>query len=152
MSFRILTVCLGNICRSPAAEAVIRHKAAEAGIEVEVDSAGTGSYHIGDSPHPKSVSAGARRGYSVAGAARQLRREDFDRFDLILTMDESNLSNARRIAPESSEAELRSLMSYVDGGEVPDPWGQPDSAYEHMYDLIEQAVDALIADLQDRPS
>ena len=152
MSLRILTVCLGNICRSPAAEAVIRSKAAEAGIDVEVESAGTGSYHIGESPHPKSTAAGGRRGYTVAGAARQLRRDDFDRFDLILTMDESNLSNARRIAPESSKAELRSLMSYVDSGEVPDPWGQPDSAYEHMYDLIEQAVDALIADLQELPS
>jgi len=150
MSFRILTVCLGNICRSPAAEAVIRHKAQEAGIDVEVDSAGTGSYHIGESPHPKSVAAGKRRGFVVEGAARQLRREDFDRFDLILTMDESNLSNARRIAPTSPKAELRSLMSYVDGGEVPDPWGKPDSAYEHMYDLIEQAVDALITDLRDR--
>lgn len=148
MAFRILTVCLGNICRSPAAEAVIRSKAAAAGIDVEVDSAGTGSYHLSKSPHPKSIAVGGHRGYPVEGAARQLRREDFDRFDLILTMDDTNLANARRIAPESGRAEIRSLMSYVGGGEVPDPWGQPDSAYEHMYDLIEQAVDALILDLK----
>lgn len=150
MTYRILTVCLGNICRSPAAEAVIRAMAVRAGLPVEVDSAGTGSYHLGESPHPKSISTGQRRGFEVEGSARQLRRDDFDRFDLILTMDESNLRNARRIAPASSKAELRSLMSYVDGGDVPDPWGQPESAYEHMYDLIEQAVDALIADLQER--
>lgn len=148
MSFRILTVCLGNICRSPAAEAVIRSKAAEAGVEVEVDSAGTGSYHIGESPHPKSIAVGGSRGYTVEGAARQLHREDFDRFDLIVTMDDTNLANAQRIAPESARAEIRSLMSYVGGAEVPDPWGQPDSAYEHMYDLIEQAADALILDLK----
>lgn len=150
MSFRILTVCLGNICRSPAAEAVIRAKAEAAGLDVEVDSAGTGSYHVGEPPHPTSVAAGERRNYVVEGNARQLRRDDFDRFDLILTMDESNLANARRIAPDASRAQLRSLMSYVGGGEVPDPWGKPDTAYEHMYDLIEQAVDALIADLSRR--
>lgn len=149
MSFRILTVCLGNICRSPAAEAVIRAKGEAAGLDIEVDSAGTGSYHVGEPPHPKSVAVGERRGYVVEGNARQLRRDDFDRFDLILTMDESNLTNARRIAPDASPARLRSLMSYVGGGEVPDPWGKPDAAYEHMYDLIEQAVDALIGDLQD---
>ncbi|MDX1449564.1 MAG: low molecular weight protein-tyrosine-phosphatase [Acidimicrobiia bacterium] len=150
MVVRILTVCLGNICRSPAAEAVVRHRAAAAGLDVEVESAGTGSYHIGESPHPQSVAAGARRGYRVEGAARQLRPEDFDRFNLILTMDDSNLRDARRLAPEGSPAELRLLMSYIGGGEVPDPWGKPDDAYEHMYDLIEEAVDRLIADLRHR--
>ncbi|HSJ29136.1 MAG TPA: low molecular weight protein-tyrosine-phosphatase [Acidimicrobiia bacterium] len=148
MTYRILTVCLGNICRSPAAEAVIRAKAAAAGLDVEVDSAGTGAYHIGESPHSQSVAAGRRRGYPVVGRARQLDTGDFERFDLILTMDESNLRNVRRLAPPDA-TRIEPIMSYGSTGvdEVPDPWGRPDSAYEHMYDLLEDAVDGLIRDL-----
>lgn len=144
MVIRILTVCLGNICRSPAAEAVIRSKAAQAGIGVEVDSAGTAAYHVGEPPHPDSVAVGARRGYEVGGHGRQLAPEDFDRFDLIVTMDRSNLADVRRMAPTGARAVIRPL---VDGGVVPDPWGKPIAAYERMYDLIEEASDALVESL-----
>ncbi len=148
---RILAVCLGNICRSPAAEAVIRAKAAAAGVDVEVESAGTAGYHVGDPPHRQSVAAGARRGYEVAGQGRRLTAEDFRTFDLIVTMDENNLRDAQRMAPADATARVLALRSFEDGGggdlEVPDPWGQPDSAYEHMYDLVENAVDGLIASL-----
>ena len=152
MPYRILTVCLGNICRSPAAEAVIRAKAREAGLAVEVDSAGTSTYHLGEPPHPQSIQAGARRGYTVTGRGRQLQPEDYRRFDLIVTMDDANLENVRRSAPADATCAVAALMDFAGGGEVPDPWGKPDSAYDHMYHLIEQAADALIASLADQSS
>ena len=151
MTVRILTLCLGNICRSPAAAAVIRREAAAAGVHVEVDSAGTGDYHIGEPPHPRSVAAGARRGYAVGGRARRLTADDFRRFDLIVTMDEDNLAAARRLAPPDAKARVVPLRAYAPGGAadltVPDPWGQDDGAYEHMYDLIIEAARGLIATL-----
>jgi len=151
MAVRILTVCLGNICRSPAAAAVIRARAESAGLEVEVDSAGTASHHIGDPPHPQSVAAGSRRGYRVTGSGRQLTEDDFRTFDLILTMDESNLRAVRRMAPPDGVAEVVPLRSFdPDAGrdlEVPDPWGRPDAAYDHMYELIERSVRGLIESL-----
>lgn len=152
MTYRILTVCLGNICRSPAAEAVIRAKARDLDLDVEVDSAGTAAYHVDEPPHRQSVETGARRGYVVEGAGRQLSAEDFDRFDLIVTMDESNLANVERVAPPDGTARIVPLMEYSGGGEVPDPWGKPDSAYDRMYDLIEVAVDGLMTELHSNPA
>ena len=152
MAYRILTVCLGNICRSPAAEAVIRAKALAAGLDVDVDSAGTSTYHLDEPPHPQSIQAGARRGYTVTGRGRQLQSDDFHSFDLIVTMDDTNLENVRRVAPADATSTVVALMDFVGGGEVPDPWGKPDSAYDHMYDLIEKAVDGLIAALADQSS
>ena len=152
MPYRILTVCLGNICRSPAAEAVIRSKARAAGLDIEVDSAGTSTYHLDEPPHSQSVRAGARRGYTVTGRGRQLQPEDFRTFDLIVTMDAANLENVRQSAPADTTTTVVALMEYAGGGEVPDPWGKPDTAYDHMYDLIEEAVDGLIADLADQSS
>lgn len=146
----VLTVCLGNICRSPAAEAVLRARAAAAGLDVTVDSAGTAGYHVGELPHPQSVAVGSRRGYDVGGRGRRITPEDFRRFDLIVTMDESNLADVRRMAPDDSAARIAPLRSFDPGAvdmEVPDPWGQPTEAYEHMYDLIESAVDGLVASL-----
>jgi len=152
VTIRILTVCLGNICRSPAAEAVIRAKAQAAGISVEVDSAGTAGFHVDEPPHHQSVAAGARRGYEVAGRSRRLTKEDFRTFDLVVTMDETNLRDAQRMAPADAKARvvaLRTFDAQGDGNlEVPDPWGQPDTAYEHMYDLVEHAADGLIASLR----
>lgn len=148
---RILTVCLGNICRSPAAEAVIRARVAEAGLDVTVDSAGTAGYHIGESPHPSSVAAGARRGYEVAGRGRRLVESDFTDFDLIVTMDESNLAAVMRVAPVGTTARITPLRNFdpaATDAVVPDPWGKTDAAYEHMYDLIEAAVDGLVASLR----
>lgn len=152
MPYRILTVCLGNICRSPAAEAVIRAKARAAGLDVEVDSAGTSTYHLDEPPHPQSIEAGARRGYTVTGRGRQLHEDDFRTFDLIVTMDDANFANAQRIAPADATGTIVALMEFAGGGEVPDPWGKPDSAYDHMYELIEEAVDGLVAALADQSS
>lgn len=152
MPYRILTVCLGNICRSPATEAVIRSKARAAGLDVEVDSAGTSTYHLDEPPHSQSIQAGARRGYTVTGRGRQVQPEDYRSFDLIVTMDNANLADVKQSAPVDATSTVVSLMEFAGGGEVPDPWGKPDSAYDHMYDLIENAVDGLIAALADQSS
>jgi len=148
---RILTLCLGNICRSPAAEAVIRAKAAAAGLAVEVDSAGTSNYHIGEAPHPESVAAGRRLGYDVDGRGRRITPDDFRTFDLILTMDDDNLRTALRIAPGDATARVVPLRSFdPDGGgmDVDDPWGRPASAYDDMYRVIERSVDGLVESLR----
>jgi protein-tyrosine phosphatase len=147
MTYRILTVCLGNICRSPAAEAVIREQARAAGLDVEVESAGTAAYHVGESPHHQSIEAGTARGYVVGGRARRFEPDDFHRFDLIVTMDSENLENVLRMAPSDSDALVKPLMDYAGGGDVPDPWGKPLAAYERMYDLIEAAAAGLVASL-----
>ncbi|NIR40009.1 MAG: low molecular weight phosphotyrosine protein phosphatase, partial [Actinobacteria bacterium] len=96
---RILAVCAGNICRSPAAEAAIRRAAERAGIAVEVDSAGTGSWSIGQPPHPQSVAAGARAGLEIGGRARKINSADFGRFDVIVVMDRANLRDVIAMAP-----------------------------------------------------
>ncbi|MDF1596154.1 MAG: low molecular weight phosphotyrosine protein phosphatase [Acidimicrobiia bacterium] len=149
---RILTVCLGNICRSPAAEAAIRAAAADAGLEAEVDSAGTGRYHIGDPPHPRSQAAGAAAGLTVEGRARQVRLEDFEEFDVIVAMDHTNLEDLRRMAPSADGLAKVHLFRDFDpesvGEEVPDPYYGTDEDYREMIDLILPAARGLITRLQ----
>lgn len=148
---RILAVCLGNICRSPAAEAAIRRAAAEAGLEVEVDSAGTGSWHIGEPPHPEMVTAGARAGLVVAGRARKVTPADFDRYDVILAMDRSNLRHLLALAPsKEAQAKVRLFRTYdqtSDEEDVPDPWGGPTEGYEETLRIVEAAARGLVDSL-----
>ncbi|HEY4584561.1 MAG TPA: low molecular weight protein-tyrosine-phosphatase [Acidimicrobiia bacterium] len=148
---RILTVCLGNICRSPAAAAAIKEAAVDAGYEVEVDSAGTGSWHIGQPPHPESVAAAARVGLRVDGRARRVTPSDFDRFDVILAMDRSNLRELTAMAPnKSSQAKLRLFRTYdpdSDEDEIPDPWGGPTEGYEETIRIVRAAARGLVEDL-----
>lgn len=148
---RILAVCLGNICRSPAAEAAIRRAAAEAGLEVEVDSAGTGSWHIGEPPHPEMVTAGARAGLVVAGRARKVTPADFDRYDVILAMDRSNLRHLLALAPsKEAQAKVRLFRTYdqtSDEEDVPDPWGGPTEGYEETLRIVETAARGLVDSL-----
>src|SRR3954451_20060757 len=101
---RLLFVCLGNICRSPTAEGVMRSLVREAGLEddVEVDSAGTGSWHVGHAPDERSTEAARGRGITLEGAARQVRPSDFERFDLIVAMDASNRRDLERLAPDAA--------------------------------------------------
>jgi protein-tyrosine-phosphatase len=107
---RILFVCLGNICRSPTAEGVMRRLVAEAGLqdEIEIDSAGTGAYHVGSPPDERATAAALRRGTELAGAARQVADEDFETYDLLLAMDASNLHELRERAPDD---EIRGLIT-----------------------------------------
>lgn len=143
MTHRILFVCLGNICRSPSAEAVLRAKAAARGLTLEIDSAGTSDWHVGDPPYGPMQRAASLRGYDLSGLrARQVARADFDRFDLILAMDADNRSALGRLRGDG--APVRCFTDYVDTGEdhVPDPYYTRD--FDGTLDLIERCADALL--------
>jgi protein-tyrosine phosphatase len=148
---RVLMVCLGNICRSPTAEAVLRKKVHEAGLDdrIEVDSAGTADYHVDSPPDRRAVAHGERRGLKMKHLrGRQVSRDDFDRFDFILAMDDDNLANLQRMCPAGSRAKLALLMSYApDAGsrEVPDPYYGGTEGFETVLDLVESAADCFIA-------
>ena len=153
---RIMTVCLGNICRSPAAEAVLIRKLKEAGLDdVEVTSAGTGPWHVGNRPHRMSIAEGERRGYSFATVGIQFDAPHFDDADLILAMDVDNERDLRELARTPQDADkvvrLGASASDVDGGaqDVPDPYGGPEEGFTSMYDQIEDAVDGLVRALQE---
>ncbi|MCE6975882.1 low molecular weight phosphotyrosine protein phosphatase [Pseudomonas frederiksbergensis] len=152
---RVLFVCLGNICRSPTAEGVLRHKLREAGLadQVEVASAGTGDWHVGKAPDKRSQAAAKLRGYDLsAQRAQQVTRADFATYDLILAMDNSNLRHLKALQPAKGKAELdlflRRYQSEID--EVPDPYHDSDQGFEQVLDLIERASDLLVIELKGR--
>ena len=152
---RILFVCLGNICRSPTAEGVFRHKLRAAGLEdrVLVDSAGTGDWHVGKAPDSRTRQAAQRRGYDLSALrARQVEVADFQRFDLILAMDQSNLRNLEALRPAGAQADLDLYLRRYELAldEVPDPYYGGDDGFEQVLDLIEQASDALLAEIRGR--
>ncbi|MCP1726710.1 protein-tyrosine phosphatase [Natronospira proteinivora] len=149
MSKRILFVCMGNICRSPTAEAVFRHRLTAHGhaLSLVIDSAGTHGYHVGHPPDGRAVEAAARRGVSLEGiTARRVEEGDFHRFDLILCADESNLRMLEEMQPPGSPARLQLLLEFADSSEreVPDPYYGGDKGFEKVLDLIESACDGLI--------
>ncbi len=147
---RICFVCLGNICRSPAAAAVFVSKAAAAGLAVDVDSAGTSRYHLGEPAHANTLAEAAQRGIEIEHRARQFTPADFDRFDLVVAMDEANRGELSRLAPnDEARGKIVLLRSFAPDGsgyqDVPDPWGLPPSAYVDMFDIVESACDGLVA-------
>ena len=154
---RLLFVCMGNICRSPTAEGVMRHLLREEGLEDEVtiDSAGTGAWHVGNPPDRRATAAAAARGIVLEGAARQVRPSDFDDYDLLLVADRENLADLRAIAPdEAASAKVRLLREFdpaSDGAldlDVPDPYyGGPDG-FEDVLDLVEAACRGLLAEIR----
>ncbi len=151
MASRVLLVCLGNICRSPTAEAALREAAAQAGLPVEVDSAGTGAWHVGQPPNPPMVAAGERAGLTVHGRARQVATADFEDFDLIVAMDRTNLADLRRLARgPQDEAKLRLFRDYgpTPGLDVPDPYGGPDEGFDDVVRITREAAAGLVAALQ----
>ncbi|WP_260923295.1 low molecular weight protein-tyrosine-phosphatase [Novosphingobium sp. 9] len=126
----VLFVCLGNICRSPLAEAAMQHEALAARLTLDIDSAGTGAWHVGNPPDPRSIAEAARHGIDISHyAARQVTTEDFHRFDHIVALDRSNLANLQRLAPDDGTANLSMLMDHVPGmagRDVNDPYyGEP---------------------------
>ena len=151
---RILFFCMGNICRSPTAEGVMRAKLTAAGLDVEVDSAGTHGYHVGAPPDERSQEHALKRGYDLSPLrARKLVAEDFTRFDLVLAMDDDNLTNAERLCPPTQRHRLKLLMDYAphaDRPYVPDPYYGGAGNFDEVLDLVEAACEGLIASLRPR--
>jgi protein-tyrosine phosphatase len=148
---RLCFVCLGNVCRSPMAEAVMGRLVAEAGLRghVEVESAGMGSWHTGESADPRAIQALHRRGYPSAHRARQFQRDDFGRFDLVLALDDENARDLRRLAPTADEGAkvklLRSFDPVTDGDlSVPDPYYGSPRDFDRALDLIERSCTGLL--------
>ena len=156
-SCRILFVCLGNICRSPTAEGVLRHLAAGEAprLALDIDSAGTADYHIGAPPDLRSQRAALRRGIDISGLrARQVSKQDFERFDLILAMDRENLSELQALKPRDSRAALKLFLDYAPAVklcDVPDPYYRDTAAFEEVLDLTTAASRGLLASLHQSP-
>ena len=140
---RVLLVCMGNICRSPTAEEVLRSKATRARLEVQFDSAGTENYHMGEPPDPRSIEHARRRGYELGHLrARQICAEDFATFDLILAADEINLTSLRVICPASRQSRLQLLLG---DHALPDPYYGGSDGFEKVLDMVEKRADYLVS-------
>ena len=153
MPTAILFVCLGNICRSPLAEAALRAEADRLGIEVETDSAGTGNWHVGEPPDPRAQAAAARRGVDISRLrARRIGREDFDRFDLIIALDRDNLRALLAMRPEGVRASLSLLLDHVPGREgesVADPYYGGDADFDVTWNEVAEAARTLAAKIRE---
>jgi protein-tyrosine phosphatase len=154
---RILFVCMGNICRSPTAEGVMRELVREAGREheFEIDSAGTGSWHAGEAPDRRAADAARRRGVTLDGTARQIRPRDFEHFDLILAMDSENLRELRTFSPDGDAAGKARLLREFDPAsagapdlDVPDPYYGGPRGFETVLDQVEAACRGLLDELR----
>lgn len=154
MSQRILIVCMGNICRSPMAEGLLRHKLAIAGISqrVDVDSAGTGPWHVGNPPDPRAVTACAEHGVAIDDLrGRQVSLDDFTQFNLVLCSDRQNLQHLRTLAPREAWPRIGLLLAWAGLGadaEVPDPYAGAIADFRRVYSLLDRATDAILTKLQ----
>jgi len=150
---KVLFVCLGNICRSPTAEGVFRRYVQDAGLaeHILIDSAGTGDYHIGDAPDERACVAASRRGYDLSKLrARQVTRDDFERFDYVLAMDEENLRTLKRLAPPEHAHKLKMFTDFSSqhAQYVPDPYAGGPQGFELVLDLVEDAAQGLLRHIQ----
>ncbi|WP_416462989.1 low molecular weight protein-tyrosine-phosphatase [Sphingomonas sp. VDB2] len=149
----VLFVCLGNICRSPLAEAALRAAAEKAGMDMVVDSAGTGDWHVGSPPDPRAQAVALRHGIDISGyAGRQVSAADFRRFTHIFALDADNLKNLRRIRPSDGTADLRLLMDLVPGREgtgVVDPYFGDEAGFDQTWDDVTRAARVIVT--QARP-
>jgi protein-tyrosine phosphatase len=150
---RVLFVCMGNICRSPTAEGVFRQALQAHGGSIEIDSAGTHDYHVGEPPDRRAIAAAQRRGIDLSGLrARQVTDEDFARFDLILAMDGDNFDLLQRRAPAQYQARIKLVMEFAPDAysrEVPDPYYGGAKGFEEVLDLLEKAAQGLLRELQE---
>ena len=156
MNFRVLLVCMGNICRSPTAEGVLRQyiKINNLCGIVEVDSAGTHGYHVGEAPDSRTQRAASIRGYNLSQLrARKVARQDLDYFDLILAMDKSNLDNLQRMATPEQQERIRLFMQYAknfEDDEVPDPYYGLGHGFDLVLDMVEDASQGLIGEIKQK--
>lgn len=153
---KVLFVCSGNICRSPTADGVAQYWINEYGLSglIEVDSAGTGGYHVGEAPDPRAQKAALRRGYDLSKLrARKLVAKDYERFDLLLAMDEGHLQIMRRQCPPEHAGKLKRLMDFADrpqSGEVPDPYYGGEAGFDVVLDLCEAGVQGLLRQFREK--
>jgi protein-tyrosine phosphatase len=152
---RICFVCLGNICRSPTAEAVMQRLVDDAGLgdQIALDSAGTGDWHVGEPADPRTRAAAAKRGIAIPHRARHFVAADLERFDLLVAMDTANLTAIRGMLGRRPAPELRLLRSFEpgapDGAEVPDPYSGGPAGFDHVLDLCERACRGLLQHVRD---
>lgn len=148
----VLFVCLGNICRSPLGEAALRRHAANRGIKMVIDSAGTGGWHVGQAPDPGSQAVAKAHGADISRQrARQVKPEDFQRFDYIIAMDQQNLSDLQAMMPADACAEMILLLDHHPDDQcqdVPDPYGGDDSAFAEVWQLVDVATARICAHIQ----
>lgn len=150
---KVLMVCLGNICRSPLADGLMRQKVVDHGLPVEVDSAGTGDWHVGEAPDPRMRETAKSKGLSIDDLrGRQFTVEDFDRFDRIFVMDLSNRENVLKLARnDQDKAKVDLLLNLSHPGEdmeVPDPYFGGEEGFQHAYQLVDDATDQLINEMK----
>ena len=154
----VLFVCLGNICRSPTAEGVMRALVREAALTdtIELESAGTGSWHVGSPPDARASAAARSRGIALEGTARQVREEDFEDFDLIVAMDRSNLHDLRALAPgEQERSKVRLLREFdpasagAEDLDVPDPYYGAPGGFDEVFDLVQAACRGLLDQIRE---
>ena len=152
MTKSILFVCLGNICRSPAAEGVLRAKARDRGMKLFVESAGTGAWHVGDPPDARMIKASARRGYDISFLrARKVEISDFCTFDFLLAMDLDNQTDLLSIGPPNRTCDIRLFLDFAEGEEreTPDPYYGGADGFARALDLIEKGADGFLDYLED---
>jgi protein-tyrosine phosphatase len=152
MAASVLFVCMGNICRSPLAEAALRAEAARRGLDVEIDSAGTGGWHAGEPPDARAIAAARRNGVDIAGQrARKVSRADFDRFDHIVALDAENLADLEALRPAGGRARLSLLLDHVPGREgkgVADPYYGGDAHFDATWRDVTAGARGLAEALQ----
>ncbi len=155
MKVKVLFVCMGNICRSPTAEAVFRHYVERAGLteRILIDSAGTHDYHIGEAPDARTQRAARQRGYDMSKLrGRQVEAGDFERFDYVLAMDEANLAILQRLRPANAQSHLGLFLEFAERHaerEVPDPYFGGAEGFERVLDMVEDAANGLLLHIRE---